>query len=119
MNLFFKIFAVVFAILFAWAAYLQNNDPDAFLWYIIYGVACLACVSFLFKKLHYVIALILAFSYLIGIFISWPAKFEGVEIGGGDINNIEHAREALGLLINSAVMGILAWRMKKGDFRSN
>ncbi len=113
MNLFFKIFAVVFAILFAWAAYLQNNDPDAFLWYLIYGIASLACVSFLFKRLNYLIALVLAVSYLIGVFLSWPAQFEGVEIGVGDINNIEHAREALGLLINSAAMGILAWRVKR------
>lgn len=111
MKVFFAIFAAVFAVLLTWAAYLQSNDPDAFLWYLIYGSAALACVSFIAKKLNFMIAYLFAAAYLIGAFFSWPDQFQGVEIGGGDINNIEHAREALGLLISAAVLTILALRI--------
>ncbi|MEH6406331.1 MAG: transmembrane 220 family protein [Leeuwenhoekiella sp.] len=116
MKTFFKIFAALFAILFAWAAYLQNNDPDAFLWYLIYGSASLACISFIFRKLHFTIALLLAIVYLVGAIFNWPAKFEGVSIGGGDITNVEQGRESLGLLINCIVLGVLAWRIKRSLF---
>ncbi|WP_031426606.1 transmembrane 220 family protein [Flavimarina sp. Hel_I_48] len=112
MKTFFYCFAAVFAILFGWAAFLQNNDPDAFLWYCIYGSAAVGCVLFIAKKLNFLIAYILAVSYVIGAFLSWPAQFEGVAINGGDIDNIEHAREALGLLINAAVLIILALRIQ-------
>lgn len=112
MKSFFNLFASVFAILFAWAAYLQNNDPDAFLWYLIYGAAALACVSFIIKKLHFALALLLALAYLAGAIYNWPQHFEGVSIGSGKIENIERGRESLGLLINAAVLGILAWRIK-------
>lgn len=112
MKVFFAIFAAVFAVLFTWAAYLQNNDPHAFLWYLVYGAAALACVAFIAKKLNFLIAYLIAIAYLIGAFFSWPEQFQGVEIGSGDINNIEHAREALGLLINAAVLTILALRIR-------
>ncbi|HEA29379.1 MAG TPA: hypothetical protein ENH91_05205 [Leeuwenhoekiella sp.] len=112
MKVFFTIFAGVFAVLFTWAAYLQNNDPDAFLWYLVYGSAALACISFIAKKLNFLIAYLLAMAYLIGAYFSWPEQFQGVEIGGGAINNIEHAREALGLLINAAVLTLLALRIR-------
>lgn len=112
MKVFFTIFVAVFAVLFMWGAYLQNNDPDAFLWYLIYGSASLACVSFIVKKLNLQIAYLFAVAYLIGAFFSWPEQFQGVEIGGGDISNIEHAREALGLLINAAVLTVLALRIR-------
>lgn len=112
MRVFFLIFATVFAILFAWAGYLQNNDPDALLWYLIYGSAALACVCFIFGKLNFLIAYLLATAYIIGAFFSWPDQFQGVAIEDGDIVNVEHAREALGLLINAAVLTILALRMR-------
>lgn len=113
MRGFFKVFAGVFAILFALATYVQNNDPDAFLWYLIYGSAALACVSFIFDQLDYRLAFLLALAYLIGVFVSWPTDFQGVSIGGGAIDNIEHAREALGLLINAFVMAVLGFRVKR------
>ena len=104
----FKILSLIFAILFVIAAYVQWNDPDATLWYFIYGVAALASVLFFLNKLHFVIALILAVLYILGTITLWPAKWEGLSIGDGDIDNIERAREALGLLITGLVMIIYA-----------
>jgi hypothetical protein len=54
--------------------------------------------------------LISGITALIGFFYTYPEKFEGFEIGQGDIKNIEEGREAYGLLIISIVMLTLAIR---------
>ncbi|ALM06715.1 hypothetical protein SB49_02005 [Sediminicola sp. YIK13] len=101
MKTVFKLIAIVFTILFFWAAYVQWNDPDALLWYAIYGSAAVASLFFFLDKLSFNIALLLFVLYFIGVFIFWPDQFEGVGLEDGEINNIEHARESLGLLINA------------------
>ena len=108
MNSLFKYLSLVMAILFIAAAYVQWNDPDATMWYFIYGIAALASVLFFLNKLNFIVALILAVLYIIGAIGLWPEKWEGLSIGGGDINNIERAREALGLLIVGLVMLLYA-----------
>lgn len=112
MKLFFKVISIVFAVLFLWAAYVQYNDPDALLWYAIYGSAALMSVLFFLEKLSFNVALIAFVLYFIGVFVFWPNEFEGVGIDDGDIGNIEHARESLGLLINALVMLMYGLRIK-------
>ena len=118
MTKFFKILAIVFAVLFAWAAYVQHNDPDAMRWYAIYGMASLASILFALNQLKFVWALFLSGFYIGFAIYSWPAKFEGVTIGEGDIVNIERGREALGLLVASLVMavyGIRIWMSRRAS----
>ena len=112
MRLFSKIFSAVFTILFVWAALLQYNDPDALVWYMIYGIAAVASFLFFLGKLNLLVPVVLTLAYLIGAWIFWPEQFEGVAIGMGNIDNIEHARESLGLMINALVMLFYAWRIK-------
>ena len=112
MRSFFKILAIVFAVLFFWAAYLQNNDPDALQWYAVYGLAGIASLLFAFGRLPFVVAVLLVIAYLIGGILSWPETFEGFEIGKGDIENIERGREAWGLLIVSSVFLVFALRLR-------
>jgi Na+/proline symporter len=114
MKKFSKILALIFALLFIWAAFVQHNDPDALLWYAIYGVAAGACLLFYFDRFHPVLGIILATLYLIQTFLVWPDKFEGFTIGEGDIENIERGREAGGLLISGLFMIFLSWRRIKG-----
>ncbi|MGB5818324.1 MAG: transmembrane 220 family protein [Saonia sp.] len=109
MQTFFKTLSIVFALLFIWAAYVQYNDPDALQWYMIYGLAALASILVFMKKLNFITALVLFIGYIIGAFMMWPQKFEGVTIGEGDIVNIERGREALGLLIVAGVMLMYAF----------
>lgn len=111
MNGFFKILGFVFALLFAWAAYLQNNDTDAMRWYAIYGMAALASLLFAMGQLRFVWAVFLAVFYMGFAIYVWPEEFEGVTVGEGDIINIERGREALGLLIASFVMLIYLLRI--------
>jgi hypothetical protein len=42
----------------------------------------------------------------------WPEKFEGFNIGEGDIVNIEKGREAFGLLIIAVVLLVYALRIR-------
>lgn len=100
------------AILFVIAAYLQWNDPDATLWYFIYGIAALASVLFFLGRLSFIVAIILGLLYISGTVILWPEKWDGLTIGGGDIVNVEHAREALGMLITGLVMLVYAVRQR-------
>ena len=114
MKKFSKILALIFALLFIWAAYVQHNDPDALLWYAIYGVAAAACLLFYFDRFHPALGIILAILYLIETVLVWPESFEGFTIGEGDIVNIERGREAFGLLISGLFMIFLTWRRIKG-----
>lgn len=111
MNLFFKIFGIVFAVLFVYAAIVQYNDPDAFKWYVYYGVAAFTSVLFVVNKLKFSWALVLFVFYAFMVFQTWPDKFEGVTIGEGDIINIERGREALGLAIVAFAMLIYVFRL--------
>ncbi|MEJ1222274.1 transmembrane 220 family protein [Sediminicola sp. 1XM1-17] len=112
MKSFFKAISIVFTVLFLWAAYVQYNDPDALLWYAIYGSAAAASVMFFLEKLSFKVALLLFALYFIGVFIFWPNEFEGVGIDDGEIGNIEHARESFGLLINALVMLMYSLRIR-------
>jgi len=112
MKTLFKILSFVFILFFLWAMYVQYNDPDAMLWYAIYGVAALASFLFFLGRLNFAVGMILVVLYLAGTFLLWPEKFEGVTIGGGDIVNIEKGREALGLLIVAVVMLVYALRIR-------
>ncbi len=112
MKAFFNTIAVIFTIGFTWSAFLQNNDPDALLWYAIYGLAAVGSLVFALGRLNLRIAALLCVGYLIGGLVSWPETFEGFEIGTGDIINIERGREACGLLIVSAVFLGYALRIR-------
>ncbi|MEA1785999.1 transmembrane 220 family protein [Arenibacter sp. GZD96] len=112
MKLFFKGFGFVFAALFIWAAIMQYNDPDPYVWYAIYGIAAIVSVAFALNKLSFNLTVLLAFAYLLDGIVTWPAKFEGLEIGQGDIKNIEEGREALGLLFCAGIFCIYALRLR-------
>lgn len=100
----FKILSLIMAVLFLVAAYVQWNDPDATIWYFIYGIAALASVLFFLNRLSFGVAIILGLLYIAGTVALWPEKWEGISLEGGDIQNVERARESLGLLITGLVM---------------
>ncbi|WP_224490123.1 transmembrane 220 family protein [Robertkochia flava] len=109
-----KALAVLFAILFIISAGLQYNDPDPVLWYVVYGIAALISLLYVFDRLPLWVAVVIALVFVAGGLISWPAKFEGFTIGGGDIRNIEEGREAFGLFITALIMLIYAFSLRKG-----
>ena len=110
MTTFFKVLAIVFGILFLVSAGLQFNDPDPLVWIIIWGLAGIIAIAVAFNRISYTIPLVAGILALVGFFYTYPEKFEGFEIGAGDMNNIEEGREAFGLLIIAIVMLLLAFR---------
>ena len=114
MNSLFKYLSLLMAVLFIAAAYVQWNDADATRWYFVYGIAALASILYYLGRLNFVVALLLGVLYIVGCVMLWPEKWEGVTIGEGDIENIERARESLGLLITAIVMFIYAIRIRLG-----
>lgn len=110
MNTVFKILGIVFGILFLVSAGLQYNDPDSLVWIVIWSLAGIITLGYTFNRIRFSVPLIAGIAALIGFFYTYPEKFEGFEIGQGDIKNIEEGREAYGLLIISIVMLSLAIR---------
>ncbi len=115
MQIFFKFLSLIFTVLFLAAAIVQYNDPDALLWVALYGLASLVSILFFFRKMNYLIVSLLCVGYLVGTFVAWPARFEGVSIDSGAIDNVEQGREALGLLLVSVVMLLYALRIRFGS----
>lgn len=116
MKIFFKIIAIVFGVLFLVSAGLQYNDPDSLIWIIIWAVAGIVTLGFAFNKTSLPVLLVSGVAALAGFFYCYPEKFEGFEIGAGDIKNVEEGREAFGLLIIAMVLLLLAfrtWRSKR------
>ncbi len=114
MDVFFKVFGWVFGVLCIVSAVLQYNDPDPLLWMVIYGIAALVSFGFALGKISYSVLLVLGALCAVGFVYVFPEKFEGFEIGGGDIKNVEEGREAFGLLLLGLVMFTFAIRKKLG-----
>lgn len=106
----FKILGYLFAVLFIVAAALQYNDPDTLIWVIIWTVAAIFSLGFALNKISFMPLFFSGVMALGGFFYSYPEKFEGFEIGTGDIKNIEEGREAFGLLIIAMVLLVFAVR---------
>ncbi|MEJ8800613.1 transmembrane 220 family protein [Pontibacter sp. H249] len=98
-----KILAILFGLAFLSFVAMQYNDPDPAVWMVIYGISALVCFLAAFNKAsHFILwgAVILCIGG--GIYM-WPEKYEGLSVGGGNIKNIEEARESLGLLMIAVV----------------
>ncbi len=108
----FKLIASLFALLFLWAAFLQWNDPDAIVWFLIYGIPAVVSILFIFGRLSQGFAFLISIGYLVGMAFVWPEHFEGFTIGEGNILNIERGREAFGLLIIALVLLVYALRIR-------
>lgn len=113
METFFKIFAIVFTLLFGYAIVVQFNDPDALKWILIYGVAAVASVLFLLKKLKAIIYFVLTAFFLVLFVVYWPETYEGVQLDHGmKTVNIEEGRESLGSLIAAVVLLVYGLRTR-------
>ena len=109
-----KIFAFIMALLFAWAAYVQINDPDSGTWIAVYGAAALGSLLFALGKLPSWLGLIMGIAFLAGAFLSWPDTYEGVRFGEREMANlnIELGRESLGLGITALIFFLYSWRSR-------
>jgi membrane-bound ClpP family serine protease len=103
-----KIIGITLGLVFISFAAMQYNDPDATVWILIYLYAAAITILAAFGKVPVLVLAITTVACLLGAFYMWPEKYEGLEVGGGDIKNIEEAREALGLLLIGVIMFLYA-----------
>jgi membrane-bound ClpP family serine protease len=103
-----KIIGIILGLVFISFAAMQYNDPDATVWILIYLYAAAITILAAFGKVPVLVLAITTVACLLGAFYMWPDKYEGLEVGGGDIKNIEEAREALGLLLIGVIMFLYA-----------
>ncbi|MBM3400177.1 MAG: hypothetical protein FJY15_06380 [Bacteroidetes bacterium] len=79
-------------------AAVQHNDPDAWLWTMVYVIYALVVISAVIRPLNTIWYLIVLMIPLVFAFLQWPEKWEGI----GETmmtDNTERARESLGLII--------------------
>ena len=108
-----KLVSAGMALLFiAWAAF-QYNDPDPFLWILVYGMAALVSVLFLIKRLPLLYPVVFCLVGVVwGIYLSTRITY------GPALIEIEEWREMIGLFAVSAWMAVLAltlFRAKKKE----
>ena len=109
-----KILGGVFTLFFVFAAVVQFNDPDSWLWVLLYFLAALASVLFALGRLKMWMVLILAPIFVALTITHWPPEFEGVALQDGmKTMNIELARESLGMGICALVMLLFAFLIRK------
>ncbi len=113
------------AVLFAFAAALQFNDPDPIRWIAIYAAACALSFVMFFKR-RVPTAIVIA---VLAITFAWAAM---IAFGGPAASEYEHmfdawemkspsveeAREASGLLIVAVWMIVLLMRTRRMPVRA-
>ena len=113
------------ALLFAFAAAVQFNDPDPIRWIAIYTAACALSLVMFFKR-RVPPAMVIA---VLVIALAWAAT---IALGGPTASEYEHmfdawemkspsveeAREASGLLIVAVWMMVLTIRARRAPVRT-
>lgn len=110
------IFNIIFAVIFTYFAYLNMNDPDAWLWVSIYLIGTFSCLTVIFGlyiPIFYEIIIFLYLIYAAKLFFSkngvweWITKYRMQNIAASMQAAkpwIEKTREFFGLLIVCAVL---------------
>ena len=107
---------IVMMVLFLLSVAVQYNDPDPVLWMLMYGLAALACLLFLLKKLQWWIPVLIGAAAMTWASLLIPAISESPdEISlagifgavGMKTEGIELAREMGGLMIVVCWMAIV------------
>jgi hypothetical protein len=116
---------LIMALLFAFAAALQFNDPDPIQWIAIYAAACgLSLVMFVRRRLTPVMplaVLAIAIAWAVVIAFGGPAASEyGHMFDAWEMKSpaVEEAREASGLLIVAVWMLVLMIRARRAPVRA-
>ncbi len=109
MKRFMKVWSAGMALLFIVWAYYQHNDPDPFLWILVYAVAALASVLFLIQRLP----LIFSAGYL-AICGTWALYLLTQLSGDLSIYSNEILREMVGLVVICIWMGVLTLWLYRG-----
>lgn len=91
-------------VLLLWAAYLQTNDPDPWVWIGFYGgVACLSLLAFFGVGHRWLTCIVSSGAFLVGCYLAFYV------IGQQHLFNSEEGREMMGLWLVSLWLGGVYW----------
>jgi len=114
-----KLINLLICCIFLLFAYVQLNDPDPYVWVIVYGLVAVLFAVSIFVRIPKVmiqvviLAFILFAFYHVGNFYDWLLSNDKSELFGDMIYDkpyIEGAREFMGLLI---AIGALIYLLKR------
>jgi len=114
-----KLINILICCIFLLFAYVQLNDPDPYVWVIVYGLVAVLFAVSIFVRIPKVmiqvviLAFILFAFYHVGNFYDWLLSNDKSELFGDMIYDkpyIEGAREFMGLLI---AIGALIYLLKR------
>lgn len=111
-----KILGLFWGAIFLLFAGWQFNDPDPMVWVTIYGMSAILCLLAAFDRVPVLIFPAVAIAALIGTFLLWPDRYQGLSLENGYTPGIEEARESLGLAIIALAMillGLFSWLRKR------
>lgn len=111
----------VMAAVFSFCVVVQYNDPDPVQWMTIYGLATIACILYITRKLKWYISAAIGLAALIwaatilpdvvGKPTDWPHVFGTMHMISP---TVEETREIGGLLIVVSWMLILTFAVRRG-----
>lgn len=100
-----KSFASIGALLFAWSASLQLNDPDPVRWVVLYAAAAAVCILHLVTRVRSFVPYALA-----AVAGCWAATLLPGVLEAAALTGTEEEREFLGLGIVAAACLVLGHR---------
>jgi hypothetical protein len=98
------------ALLFAWSAYVQWNDPDPVVWILAYGAVAACCALAAFGRRPRAAITVLLAGLVVWMLWLSPGFVEAMK---ATAPHIEVVREFLGLLIAVAVLALLRFTGRK------
>lgn len=110
MLLFFRILN---GSLFSYCIFVQWNDPDPFIWMVLYSLPIFWTIFPPNTPSMMKLARLNALFYLFGSLWLFPSEFHGLSEMKDEIPEIEEAREALGLLLASIGVFVTGWFVKR------
>ena len=105
------VFAAIGALLFAYSAAVQVNDPDPVRWLLLYGFASSVCLLHVVTRVPRWVPLTLA-----AIAIAWAATLLPSVAASADFTGTEDERELAGLVLVAAAGVVLGrWSSHAAD----
>jgi hypothetical protein len=107
-----RIFCLGSSLLFTLFAAFQYNDPDPYIWIMVYMFVALLSVISIFRKLNPYLIVTTIIMYVSGAIYLWPDVYMGITMPMDYKPEIELARESLGLALAAlALCGLLAFSL--------
>ena len=103
-----RVLASIAALLFAYSAALQLNDPDPVRWFLLYGFAALVCVLHVLTRVPCFVPYTLT-----GVAVVWAATLLPSVLASASLTGTEEEREFAGLALVAAVCAVLGRRSSR------